>query len=182
MDIRSWRAGRDRRYNRLWWPAFVGCCCLAVAIVATIEDFNFLPWLIVGLLVSMILRRRRHHREQALSDARVDAQAKAMAEAKAQARQALTSGKAQGMLYWLHVGGWSCFPQVTFQQGRWQGVVRVYAKRSFVVTHRCTFHRQSEALALEDACVVAWKMVQRKDAAKLVAFGRPELDDGINTA
>lgn len=82
MDIRSWRAGRDRRYGRLWWAVFLSGCCLAVAIVATIEEFNVLPWLIVGALVGMILRRRRHHREQALSDARVDAQAKQVAEAR----------------------------------------------------------------------------------------------------
>lgn len=86
------------------------------------------------------------------------------------------------MLYWLHIGGWSCFPHVTFRQGRWKGLVRVYAKRSVLVTHRCTLHRQSEALAHQDACVVAWKLVQRKDAAKLVAFGTCKLDDGHNTS
>ncbi len=86
------------------------------------------------------------------------------------------------MLYRLHIGGWSCFPQVTFQQDRWQGVVRVYAKLSFFVTHRCTFHRQSEALAHQDACVGRLEIGSAQEAAKLVAFGRPELDDGINTS
>lgn len=62
---------------------FLGGCCLAAAIVATVEEFNVLPWLIVGALLGMILRRRRHHREQAVSDARVDAQAKQVAEARA---------------------------------------------------------------------------------------------------
>lgn len=83
MDIRAWRAVRNRRYNRLWWSVFFVGGGLAAGLAAFSERFNIGPWLILGGLLGMILGRRRHHREQAARDARQDEQSRQAAKAAA---------------------------------------------------------------------------------------------------
>lgn len=83
VDIRAWRAGRDRRYSRLWWTVFCGGCMAVLVSLALTEGVNITPWVLLGGLLGMILGRHRHQREQAARDARVDEQARQVAEAQA---------------------------------------------------------------------------------------------------
>ncbi|WP_046115533.1 hypothetical protein [Aquincola tertiaricarbonis] len=84
MDVKTLRLMRDRRYSRMWWSIFLLGAGAAAGWVAANEGVTLPPWVIVGLLVGMILGRRRHLQAQALKDACEDEQAQRAARVQGQ--------------------------------------------------------------------------------------------------
>lgn len=95
-ERRNFRAQRDHRYNRAWWAFFLLGCLAAFVSADTAEELSFTPWLILGGLVGLILRRRHHTRRIARADVFEDLQvARADAAKAAMEREAKVAAKPQ---------------------------------------------------------------------------------------